>query len=50
MASFDELKKAILEVASGTPDDVADELARAIVALDDEGTKETRVIEASEKR
>ena len=50
MASFDELKKAILEIASGTSEDVADELARAIVALGDEGTKETRVIEASEKR
>jgi hypothetical protein len=50
MASFDELKKAILEIAFWAPEDVADELARAIVALGAEGTKETRVIEASEKR
>jgi hypothetical protein len=50
MATFEELKKAILEIASGTPEDVADELARAIVALGDEGSKETRVLGAAEKR
>jgi hypothetical protein len=50
MASFDQLKKAILEIASDTPEDVADELARAIVALGDEGTKETRVLTVAEKR
>lgn len=50
MATFEELKKAILEIASGTSEEVADELARAIVALSDEGAKETRVIQAAEKR
>ena len=50
MASFEALKKAILEIASGTSDDVAEELARAIVALNDEGAKETRVLKAAEKR
>jgi hypothetical protein len=50
MATFEELKKAILEIASGTSEDIADELARAIVALGDESSKETRVIKAAEKR
>ena len=54
MASADEIKKAILKVAgnpsSGVIAELVDEFARAIVALDDEPTKETRVIVASEKR
>jgi hypothetical protein len=54
MASHADVKKTILKVAgnpvSGVIVELADEFARAIVALDDEPTKETRVIEASEKR
>jgi hypothetical protein len=50
MAAFDIVKETILRVASDTSVEVAEELARMIVALDDEPAKETRVVEASEKR
>ena len=54
MATHAEIKKAILKVAgnpvSGVIAEMADEFARAIVALDEEPTKETRVVVASEKR
>lgn len=54
MTSESEVKRAILKVA-GNPDtgvirDLADEMARAIVALDAEPTKEIRVMKAAEKR
>ena len=47
MASVEEVKR-LIEAAGDSPD--LDELARAIVALDDEATKETCVIRASETR
>ena len=47
MASVEEVKR-LIEAAGDSPD--LDELARAIVALDDEATKETRVLRASETR
>jgi hypothetical protein len=50
MATVEQVKKAILEIAGEQTSEVLEDLARAIVALDDEATKETRVIEASEKR
>jgi len=53
MASKDEIKKAILDVA-GNPDsgvirDLAEAFATAIVELD-KPTKEVRVVEAKETR
>ena len=54
MASVEQVKKTILQVAgnpsSGAIHAIADELAAAIVALDDEATRETRVIKAKELR
>jgi hypothetical protein len=54
MADYAAIKKAILKVAgnpeSGVVKDLADDWARAIVALDEEPTKETRVLKAAEKR
>jgi hypothetical protein len=54
MASVEQVKKAILKVAgnpeSGVVADLAEEFARAVVALHAEGTKETRVIQVAEKR
>jgi hypothetical protein len=50
VATVEQVKKAILEIAGEQTSEVLEDLARAIVALDDEATKETRVIEASEKR
>jgi hypothetical protein len=54
MATQAEIKKAILKVAgnpeTGAIKELADEIARAIVALDDEPAKETRVLKAQEKR
>ena len=50
MATIEQVKKTILEIAGETPSNVLEELARAVVALDVEPTRETRVIEASEKR
>lgn len=48
MASVEAVKALLLDIAGDGVD--LDELARAIVALDDEATKETRVIRASETR
>ena len=48
MASVEAVKALLLDIADEGVD--LDELARAIVALDDEATKETRVIRASETR
>ena len=54
MANKEAIKRTILRVAgnpeSGPIKELAEEWARAIVALDEEPTKETRVIKASEKR
>ena len=54
MADKETIKRTILKTAgnpsSGAIKDLADEWARAIVALDEEPTKETRVVKASEKR
>jgi hypothetical protein len=54
MATQAEIKQAILKAAghpvSGVIVDMADEFARAIVALDEEPMKETRVMVAKEKR
>lgn len=54
MADKETIKRTILRVAgnpvSGPIKELADEWARAIVALDEEPTKETRVVKASEKR
>ena len=47
MASVEEVKR-LIEAAGDSPN--VEELARAIVALDDEVTKETRVLSASETR
>ena len=48
MASVEAVKALLLDIAGDGVD--LDELARAIIALDDEATKETRVIRASETR
>jgi hypothetical protein len=54
MADKETIKRTILEIAgnpsSGAIKDLAEEWARAIVALDEEPTKETRVIKAAERR
>jgi len=54
MATKEEIKRTILKVAgnpeSGIIKELAEEWSRAIVALDDEPTKEIRVLKASEKR
>jgi hypothetical protein len=54
MADREAIKKEILRIAgnpsAGAIVDLADEWARAIVALDEEPTKETRVIKVAEKR
>jgi len=60
MANKDEIRRTILKVAgnpeNGVIKDLADEMARAIVALDEpevkayDPVKETRVVKASEKR
>jgi hypothetical protein len=54
MADKETIKRTILEIAgnpsSGAIKDLADEWALAIVALDEEPTKETRVIKAAERR
>jgi 3,4-dihydroxy-2-butanone 4-phosphate synthase len=54
MATHAEIKQALLRVAgnpvSGVIVELVDEFARAVVALDAEPTKETRVIVAREKR
>jgi hypothetical protein len=47
MPTVEQLQKLLIELG---PDVDADVLARAIVALDVERTKETRVLQASEKR
>lgn len=60
MASLDEIRKAILDVAgnpeNGVIKELVDDMAKAIVALDGpevksyDPVKETRVLGASEKR
>jgi hypothetical protein len=54
MATHEQIKAAILRVAglpsSGVVADLADDFARAIVALDVEATKETRIMSAKERR
>jgi len=54
MADKETIKRTILTIAgnpeSGPVKELAEEWARAIVALDAEPTKETRVLKASEKR
>ncbi len=54
MATHAEIKKAILDTAgnpvSGVIVDMADEFARAIVALDKPAVPQTRVQEPDEKR
>ena len=54
MADKETIKRTILRIAGnpsvGPVKELAEEWARAIVALDEEPTKETRVIKASEKR
>jgi hypothetical protein len=54
MADKETIKREILRIAgnpeSGAIKDLADEWARAIVALDEEPTKETRVMRAAETR
>jgi hypothetical protein len=54
MANKEDIKRTILKIAgnpeSGVINDLAEEWARAIVALDAEPTKETRVLRAAEKR
>jgi len=47
MPTVEQVRQLIVELG---PDVDADVLARAIVALDEEPTKETRVLHASEKR
>ena len=54
MATFEDVRRAILEVA-GNPDsgvvrDLSAAMARAVVALDEEPMKETRVMKAKEIR
>jgi hypothetical protein len=54
MADQETIKRTILKIAGnpsvGPIKDLADEWARAIVALDAEPTKETRVTKAAETR
>ena len=54
MADKETIKRTILKIAghpeSGPIKELADEWARAIVALDEEPTKETRVMKVAEKR
>lgn len=54
MLTQEQVKRKILEVAgnpsSGVIKELADELAAAIVALDEETTRETRVLRAAETR
>jgi hypothetical protein len=54
MADKETIKRTILKVAgnpsSGPIKELAEEWARAIVALDEEPTKETRVLKVAEKR
>ena len=54
MADKEAIKREILRVAGnptvGVVAELAEEWARAIVALDGEATKETRVVRASETR
>ena len=54
MATGEQIKRAILKVAgnpsSGVIPALVDEMVAAIVALDDEATRETRVIKAAELR
>jgi len=54
MATFEDVRRAILKVA-GNPDsgvvrDLSAAMARAVVALDEEPMKETRVMKAKEIR
>lgn len=48
MASVEQVKQLIAKFAGDVPN--VDDLARAIVALDDEATRATRVIGATEIR
>jgi hypothetical protein len=48
MPTVEQITALLTEFAGDR--EVAEELAREIVALDDEPTKETRVIKAAEKR
>ena len=48
MANVEQVKALLLDIAGDGVD--LDELARAIVSLDDEATKETRVLKAAEIR
>jgi hypothetical protein len=54
MANKEAIKKEILRIAgnpsAGAIAELAEEWASAIVALDDEPTKETRVLTVAEKR
>jgi hypothetical protein len=54
MADKDAIKREILRIAgnpsAGVVAELAEEWASAIVALDDEPTKETRVVKAAETR
>lgn len=54
MADKETIKRTILKIAgnptSGPVKELAEEWARAIVALDEEPTKETRVLKVAEKR
>ena len=54
MADKETIKRTILKIAgnptSGPVKELADEWARAIVALDEEPTKEIRVMKVAEKR
>lgn len=54
MADKETIKRTILKIAgnptSGPVKELAEEWARAIVALDEEPTKETRVLRVAEKR
>ena len=54
MADKDTIKRTILKIAgnpsSGPMKELAEEWARAIVELDAEPAKETRIIKAAEKR
>jgi hypothetical protein len=54
MADKEAIKREILRIAgnpsAGSIAELAEEWARAIVALDDEPTKETRVMKAAETR
>jgi hypothetical protein len=54
MADKETIKRTILKIAgnpsAGAIKDLAEEWARAIVALDEEPTKETRVMKVAETR